>query len=104
MQKNKEEKRKLDQEKERRAKEWDMEKRRKRDELKSEAEYDAWSNREKHRRIKQDKKKRRRHVRELRKFYLGGQEDVKFEIGSEPPLDQALPSSAGNAADNNADP
>ena len=87
MQKNKEEKRKLDEEKERRAKEWDMEKRRKRDELKSEAEYDAWSNREKHLRMKQDKKKRRRYVRELRKFYLGGQEDVKFEIGSEPPLD-----------------
>jgi len=87
LQKNKEEKRKLDQEKERRAKEWDMEKRRKRDELKSEAEYDAWSNREKHLRMKQDKKKRRRYVRELRKFYLGGQEDVKFEIGSEPPLD-----------------
>ena len=64
-----------------------MEKRRKRDELKSEAEYDAWSNREKHLRMKQDKKKRRRYVRELRKFYLGGQEDVKFEIGSEPPLD-----------------
>jgi hypothetical protein len=80
-----------------------MEKRRKRDELKSKADYDAWAKKEKPRRVKQDQKKRRRHVRELRKFYLGGQEDIKFEKGSEPPLDETLPSIANNPADINAD-
>ena len=47
MQKNKEEKTKLDQEKHRRAKEWDMVKRKKRNELKSKAEYNAWVDKEK---------------------------------------------------------
>ena len=80
-----------------------MEKKRKRDELKSKADYDAWAKKEKPRRIKQDQKKRKSHVRELRKFYLGVQEDIKFEKGLEPPLDEILPSIANNAADNNAD-
>lgn len=83
--KNKEEKRKLDQENQRRAKEWRMEKRRKRDELKSKDAYNAWVDKENPRRIKRYQKKRRRDVRELRKLYLDGQEDIKFEKFSEPP-------------------
>ena len=77
-----------------------MEKRRKRDELKSMAAYNAWKHKEKPRRVKQYEKKRRRDVRELRKFYLDGQEDIKFEKGSEPPFAKISPSIAGNSTGN----
>ena len=80
MQTNKDEAIKRDQEKERRVKEWDADKRRMRNELKSKAEYEVWVKKEKELRIKQDKKRRRRRVRELRKLYLDGEEDKKFQM------------------------
>ena len=80
MQTNKDESIKRDEEKERRAKEWDADKRRMRNDLKSKAEYEVWVKSEKELRIKQDKKRRRRRVRELRKLYLDGEEDKKFEM------------------------
>ena len=43
-------------------------------------DFQEWTKVEFAKRAKEDKMKRRKEVQELRNFYLGGQEDKKFEI------------------------
>ena len=100
-----EEKNKRDQEEQKIKEEWKLQKKRKKEEMKSncEAEFNAWAKKEESRHKKSIRKLHRQRVEELRKYYLGGQEDAKFPQGEEPQLDRAESPMASEAADNTSD-
>jgi len=65
-----------------RQKEWNELKKKKMEEITAENkdDFQEWTKVEFAKRVKEDKMKRRKEVQELRNFYLGGQEDKKFEL------------------------
>jgi len=79
---NEDRKLKIELYKKERQKEWNELKKKKMEEITAENkdDFQEWTKVEFAKRAKEDKMKRRKEVQELRNFYLGGQEDKKFEI------------------------